>query len=467
MRFGKTRRTRSLRARVLVVFVAGMVVSAALVAFGVLVLAKPFSEYMLATSVAQYADGIARHVAFDANGRPTGPSDAGSEVWMFSFLGDEIDLRILDANGAVVYTRTSGGPRVLTGNAAFLPERHVVAMQHDGVALHVATAPFVHDGRTWFVQFAVSDRLLLLLRRSFGTHALWKGVAAICVTFLVVFTVTVSLALRRALAPLQTASDDARRITLRTMDARIADAAMPTEIQPLVESLNLVLDRLQRGFRTQQEFLASAAHELKTPLALIRAQVELGRLGHGRHGVLADVDRMARQVQQLLILAEASEPQNYRIQPVVPASAMQEALDYMAPVAERQQVPLRLVVDADAREWRADRGALFTLVKNLLENAIQHSPGGEAVTVHAAANGFTVADRGPGVAEENLARIFERFWRGKERREDGAGLGLSICQEIATAHAWELAARRGSRGLEVSVRMASAGGRDGSDGGPG
>jgi signal transduction histidine kinase len=227
-----------------------------------------------------------------------------------------------------------------------------------------------------------------------------------------------------------------------------------------VESFNLVLDRLQRGFRTQQEFLASAAHELKTPLALIRAQVELGRLGQGRHGVLADVDRMARQVQQLLILAEASEPQNYRIQPVAPASALQEALDYMAPVAEQQQVTLRLVVDADALEWRADRGALFTLVKNLLENAIQHSPEGAAVSVHAAASGFTVADQGPGVAEEHLARIFERFWRGKERREDGAGLGLSICQEIATAHAWHLAARRGARGLEVSVRMAPVGGRD-------
>jgi signal transduction histidine kinase len=425
---------------VLVVFVTGMLVSAALVVFVSLVLIRPFSDYMLANSVARYAEGIAHHVRFDRDGRPMGPSDDDAHAWMIAFYGRG---------------------RVLPGNLPFVPERRVDAVERDGVALHVATAPLVHDGRTWFVQFAVSDRLLLQLRHSFGTLALWKGVGALCITFLVVFAVTVSLALRRALAPLRTASDDARRITLRTMDARIADADMPTEIRPLVESFNRVLDRLQHGFRTQQEFLASAAHELKTPLALIRAQVELGRLGQGRHGVLADVDRMARQVQQLLILAEASEPQNYRIQPVAPASAMQEALDYMAPVAERQRVPLRLVVDPDAREWQADRGALFTLVKNLLENAIQHSPGGEPVTVHAAANGFIVADQGPGVAEEHLARIFERFWRGKERREDGAGLGLSICQEIATAHAWELAARRGERGLEVSVRMVSADGRDG------
>ena len=454
MRFAKTRRPRSLRARVLGVFVAGMVMSTALVAFSALVLAEPFSDYMLATSVAQYANGIARHVAFDSSGRPTGPNDADVQAWMFAFQGNEIDLRILDDTGAVAYAPASNGHRAVPEDMPFLPERHVVAVVREGVRLHVATAPLVHDGRTWFVQFAISDRLLLQLRHSFGTRALWKGVAALCVTFLVVFALTVTLTLRRALDPLRIASDDARRITLRTIDARIDGTALPTEIQPLVESFNLVLDRLQRGFRTQQEFLASAAHELKTPLALIRAQVELGRLGQGRHSVIADVDRMARQVQQLLILAEASEAQNYQIRPVDPAAAMQEVIDYMAPVAEQQQVPLRLVVDEDAREWLADRGALFTLVKNLLENAIQHSPTGDAVSVRAGAAGFTVADQGPGVAQENLARIFERFWRSKERREDGAGLGLSICQEIATAHGWQLLARRGIRGLEVSVLMA-------------
>jgi len=462
MRFARTPRPRSLRARVLAVFVAGMVVSAALVAFGAAVLMRPFNDYMLASSVAQYADGIARHVRFDSRGRPTGPNDDEAHAWMFAFFGKEIDLRILDDTGAVVYG-PAGGSRVLPADMPFVPERRVVAMARDGVALHVATAPVARGGRTWFVQFAVSDRLLLQLRHSFGTHALWKGLAALCVTFLVVFAVTVSLALRRALEPLRLASDDARRITLRTVDARIDGTAMPPEIRPLVESFNLVLDRLQRGIRTQQDFLASAAHELKTPLALIRAQVELGRLGQGRHGVLADVDRMARQVQQLLILAEASEPQNYRILPVAPAAAMQEAVDYMAPVAEQQQVALRLVVDDGAREWLADRSALFTLVKNLLENAIQHSAAGDAVSLHAGATGFTVADQGPGVDAANLGRIFERFWRSKERREDGAGLGLSICQEIATAHGWQLLAARGVRGLEVSVRMASAGPREGGD----
>jgi len=120
-------------------------------------------------------------------------------------------------------------------------------------------------------------------------------------------------------------------------------------------------------------------------------------------------------VQQLLILAEASEPQNYRLQPVDPATAMQEVLDYMAPVAEQQAVELRLLVDADAHEW--------------------------------------LADQGPGVAPEHLARIFERFWRSKERREDGAGLGLSICHEIATPHGWTLVAQRGAAGLEITARM--------------
>ena len=91
---------------------------------------------------------------------------------------------------------------------------------------------------------------------------------------------------------------------------------MPTEISPLVDSFNRVLERLERGYRLQQEFLANAAHELKTPLALIRAQIELPVEIEDRESLLSDVEHMTRQVQQLLLLAEASERQNYNFAPV-------------------------------------------------------------------------------------------------------------------------------------------------------
>jgi two-component system sensor histidine kinase QseC len=96
----------------------------------------------------------------------------------------------------------------------------------------------------------------------------------------------------------------------------------------------------------------------------------------------------------------------------------------------------------------ADRGALFILLKNLLENAIQHSPVGGAVTVTIDSDHFSIRDEGPGVANDDLPNLFKRFWRGPMRRDEGAGLGLSICAEIAAAHNWGLAARSNGRGAE-------------------
>jgi signal transduction histidine kinase len=221
-----------------------------------------------------------------------------------------------------------------------------------------------------------------------------------------------------------------------------------------VSAFNQALDRLQSGFRTQQEFLASAAHELKTPLALMRAQLELGpRDERGRLQLLQDVDHMSRQVQQLLMLAEVSEPRNYRMSPLDPRPAVEEVFNFMTRVAENHSVLLGLRVDADVRCWHADRSALFTLLKNLLENAIQHSPPGGIVALTVHRSGLAVKDQGPGVSAEQLPRIFERFWRGPERRDNGAGLGLTICQEIALAHGWRLQARCPAKGLEVLLEM--------------
>ncbi len=246
----------------------------------------------------------------------------------------------------------------------------------------------------------------------------------------------------------------------RGLDERLNAQAQPDEIGPLVNAFNQALDRLQQGFRTQQEFLASAAHELKTPLALMRAQLELGaRDERDRLQLLQDVDRMSRQVQQLLMLAEVSEPRNYRIAPIDPRPAVEEVFNFMTRVAERHSVWLGLRFDDDVRSWHADRGALFTLLKNLIENAIQHSPAGGVVALTVHRGGLAVTDQGPGVSAENLPRIFERFWRGPERREDGAGLGLTICQEIATAHGWRLKAHCPAEGLEVQLAMDGPGAR--------
>jgi signal transduction histidine kinase len=156
---------------------------------------------------------------------------------------------------------------------------------------------------------------------------------------------------------------------------------------------------------------------------------------------------MGRQVQQLLHLAEASESQNYAFAPVDTRALIGEVVSYMERLADRQDVTLRVEVAPGATLPRADRGALFTLLKNLLENAIQHSRAGGVVQVRAEPHLISVQDDGQGVAADDLPKLFTRFWRGADRRDIGAGLGLSICREIATAHGWDVRARRTEPGM--------------------
>src|SRR5690606_28039323 len=133
--------------------------------------------------------------------------------------------------------------------------------------------------------------------------------------------------------------------------------AVPSEIAPLVHSFNSALDRLEHGYRVQQEFLATAAHELKTPLALIRAQVELREVGEDRDALLGDVEHMTRQVQQLLLLAEASEVQAYSFAIIDVREVAQDVVANLQRMAEAAHVHVTFSSASVAR-WQADRGAL-------------------------------------------------------------------------------------------------------------
>jgi len=202
---------------------------------------------------------------------------------------------------------------------------------------------------------------------------------------------------------------------------------------------------------------AAAAHELKTPLALIRAEIELDEAGGERRELLLkDLDFMARQVHQLLHLAEASEAQNYIFEPTDVTRTVTDAAGQLERLAGRHAVALQVEQPAAPVRLQADAGALFILVKNLAENAILHSPPGAVVTLAVDAQGLRVRDQGPGIAAAELPRLFDRFWRGSGSAHQGAGLGLSICREIARAHGWTLAAANAQSGAEFSLRFAGA-----------
>lgn len=457
---------RSLRARLLVVYALGMAFSVVLVGSAALLLAEPFNRFMLRHAASDAAEAFSRRIHFDDQGKPVGFDETKIERWLLTTFGDEVQIRIIDRQGHVAFSPVPDTVSVAYGDGDLGPGTRTFAFERNGVAMHGAASEVVHDGQHWYAYFAVSDRLMMQMRETFSQPALFQGMLLVGVTFLAVFLLATHLTLQRMLRPLRVAAQHAQRITPRSLDARLEGDDLPVEIKPLIDAFNAALNRLQTGYQAQQEFLANAAHELKTPLALMRAEIEQDPPQARNPHLLEDIDRMGRQVQQLLHLAEASEARNYVIEPVDPLTAVAEVFGYMERAALLHGVGLVMQVEPVTHgpqpasrpplQWMADRGALFTLMKNLLENSMQHSPSGAAVTVHVKADGFTVSDQGPGVAPAELGQLFDRFWRGAQRRDLGAGLGLSICSEIARNHGWTIEARLGEMGLRMEVGFNAA-----------
>lgn len=469
MRFVKMNWLNSLSVKVLIAYVIGAVLSVLLIVVTAVAIVSTQGDVLSGLDVADATRDMAEELRFDGGGIPIGIGDNRLDrnfsfdlqedfnlEWIFVSLKQEAAYRVLDASGKVVLYSAAGSTFWPEAGAAGSPKPGRFEFEHEGVAMRGATAAVERNGQVWYLQMAVSRRFMHLMYQAFALPFTGAGVTLFILVLLFVFGPCVYVALRLALKPVRRLSEAAAEISPRSLHARLPTQAVPSEVTPLVDSFNRVLERLEQGYRIQQEFLATAAHELKTPLALVRAQVELSPHSADRSMLLRDVEHMSRQVQQLLHLAEASEVQNYRPTLIDMHEVVHEAASYLQRMADAASVRLELPQRTVDVSWQADHGALFTLLKNLLENAIQHTAAGTLVSVEFDATTLSVRDWGPGVPQDQLSKIFARFWRGPHRRDDGAGLGLTICQEIALAHGWELRAHRAEPGLRVVVSRSSS-----------
>jgi signal transduction histidine kinase len=448
----------SIGVKVLLAYIAGAALSIVLIALVAVAIVVSQGDVLSATDVAGLTKDMAGMLQFGPEGVPVGfTTDEFDLGWMFESLKQEIAYRVLDESGNVVLTSAAGTAFWPTQGAAHRLESGRFEFEHEGVTMRAATERVEHDGRVWFLQNAVSGRFLQLSYRAFALPFMGTGITLFSLVLLFVFGACAFVTLRYTFRPLREISESASAISPRSLHARLATDSVPTEIAPLVDSFNRVLERLESGYRIQQEFLATAAHELKTPLSLLRAQIELMEDHEERESLLSDVGHMTRQVQQLLLLAEASEVQSYRLSAVDAREVAQEAARYLQRMADAAAVKLTLTDGSSGPLWQADRGALFTLIKNLLENAIEHAPRGTEVQVEIDGKSMSVRDWGPGIDPGQLPQMFTRFWRGAHRRDHGAGLGLAICQEIAFAHGWTLSAQRADPGLRLVVSAVGCG----------
>lgn len=388
------------------------------------------------TSLILTARGVADAI------RPT--DDGGLKLNMAPKMMD-VFVHSEGKNGFAVRDRASGDI-VFAAGAAVGPIPEHVDEDDDGSLYRYnpdGPGPTSYFGEA--LQFEVKGRLLLVQVVEFSGNYqdLIETVLAdffedggwLAGPFLLVILGVSILTVRGTLSPLLRLSHQAEAIGPATTDLRLPLVGVPREILPLVKAVNSAFDRLDRGFRLQREFTADAAHELRTPLAILQAHVDTLADRETAKELAPDIDAMTHLVEQLLRVAQAESLELEFDDKTELCGIARDVAKFLAPIAVRAGRTVE--VDAPDHEvWVNGRhDFLFHAVRNLADNALRHTPEGTSVIVGVAESPpqLTVRDWGAGVQPDSRDAIFRRFWRA-DRRVGGAGLGLSIVQRTMHAH---------------------------------
>jgi two-component system sensor histidine kinase QseC len=270
------------------------------------------------------------------------------------------------------------------------------------------------------------------------------------------------LLLSRELAPLRRLAQSLR---VRAPDnaSPLDNTGVPGEVRPLVDALNQLFARTQHMMQRERRFTSDAAHELRSPLTALKVQTEVAQLSQddpdAREKALnqlhTGIDRASRLVDQLLTLSRLDSLESLEdVQPVALEALLQSAVMDIYHTARQAGVDVRLEITSSDVTHTGQPLLLSLLVRNLLDNAVRYSPAGSIVTVTLNEDVFSVSDNGPGVSEEALTRIGERFYRPPGQNETGSGLGLSIVQRIARMHHMTAIFKNGaSGGFIAEIRL--------------
>ncbi|PLC06564.1 two-component sensor histidine kinase [Variovorax sp. RO1] len=237
------------------------------------------------------------------------------------------------------------------------------------------------------------------------------------------------------------------------------------ELKPLVQSINSLLLRVRDSTTRERSLIADAAHELRTPLAAMRVNVEAMKgqsTDEGQRELMANLlrsnDRAARLVGQLLQLMRSDAVATNALPVMLSLDGLvQDRLAMIEGLARSRGVELELVCD-DAVPVLGERESLVSMIDNLIDNAIKYSPCGATVTVHVVREGaqalLTVADTGPGIPPALRERVFDRFFRNPDQTQSGSGLGLAIVKSVVDRHGGNVVLDEAlGGGLRARVRL--------------
>jgi two-component system sensor histidine kinase QseC len=313
------------------------------------------------------------------------------------------------------------------------------------------------------VRVLVGDRLGL--RKAFVTDIM-KELAAPMLLTIPFLALLIWISVNRGLGPLKTLAEDLTHRDANDMTP-VEARDIPVELRPMVLSLNKLFEKVKNALRHEKEITAFAAHELRTPLAGLRTQAQIAMSVKDQptrdkalSQIMFSVDRTTRLVRQLLAIAELDSEREMPTAMICVGDVVQEMLDNLPPADKEANV----IVDPNLENMMvfANRDALHVAIRNLHENAVRHMqlPGSIRWSSETSEQGTIVfvEDSGPGVPEDELALISDRFFRGRNKSTLGSGLGLSIVTLALRAGGAQLHLRNriGTTGLRAEMRWPAA-----------
>ncbi len=433
-----------LRTKLLQWLLVPLVALLALDAFVSYFAAVRFSQRAYDRSLADIARELALHVE-EREGQVVFDLPQPAQRVLLTDPSDTLYFRVVAADGRILAGDEQLGR--LSASPAREREQPFFDAMIDGVPVRVAMREVLQPGGSIplaTIVVAETENKRGELAREILLSVLAPQLLLIAIAGLLVWN-----GVQRGLAPLETLR---QAIASRShVDLRpLPEGGVPGEVQPLVHAMNDLMHRLDHALTLQSRFIADAAHQLKTPVAGLRAQLELmlretdpQRLREGLSRQYVGVERLARLVSQLLSLAR-NEPEalrTVRLQPVdLSDLALQSTMDWV-PEALKKDIDLGFEGLNRPVVIQGDSARLRELFDNLLDNAIRYSRQGGRVTVRVHDRprpAVAIHDDGPRIPVEERRRIFERFHRLLGSGADGSGLGLAIAQEIARIHGAEI-----------------------------
>jgi two-component system sensor histidine kinase QseC len=299
----------------------------------------------------------------------------------------------------------------------------------------------------------------LIARRTLGKSLTLIPLTALLIVWLV----------GRGLAPLSALDREIARRSARRLHP-LSLKALPTELQPIVATINELMARLEQALVQERRFTSDAAHELRTPLGLMRLQVEAldrattaAEREEAQARLLRGVDRLSRTVTQMLQLARLEQvPGALPLSRLDLKAAVVAQIAELTPIALEKNQELGLDGPDGPCLLQGQAEALAVMLRNLLDNAIRYTPRGGRIDVSIQADGphwlLVIEDNGPGIPEGLRQRVWDRFFRPPGLDEPGSGLGLSIVRQVLDLHRGKASLATGAdgRGLRVEIRLPRA-----------